>query len=81
MVQSDSALLQLVDSILNGDAAGVSRRLAANPQLASAVFQAGATRQAAEEFFLDRIKRYIYAGDTALHIAAAANQEKLRVSC
>jgi hypothetical protein len=45
--------------------------------LARASFQAGATRQSSVPFFLDRIGRYIYAGDTALHIAAAAYQTKI----
>jgi hypothetical protein len=45
--------------------------------LARASFQTGATRRSAEPFFLDRIGRYIYAGDTALHIAAAAYQAKI----
>jgi hypothetical protein len=71
MVKSDLALHQLVEAIVAGDAEGVSRLLEAMPQLARASFQAGATRQSAEPF-LDRIARYIYAGDTALHIAAAA---------
>jgi ankyrin repeat protein len=48
--------------------------LAASPQLARASFQAGATRQAVSEYFLDPIKRYVVAGDTVLHIAAAAYQ-------
>src|SRR5438309_310145 len=34
----------------------------------------GATRQSADNYFLDEIEHYLYAGDTALHIAAAAYQ-------
>jgi ankyrin repeat protein len=74
MVTPDFALHQLVEAILVGDAEGVSRLLKAKPQLARASFQTGATRQSAVPFFLDQIGRYIYAGDTALHIAAAAYQ-------
>jgi len=77
MVKSDFALRQLVEAVIVGDAEGVSRLLEATPQLARAGFQAGATRQSSEPFFLDRIARYIYAGDTALHIAAAAYQTKI----
>ena len=51
--------------------------LTASPQLARASFQQGATRQSEEAFFLDQIGRYIYAGDTALHIAAAAYQTEI----
>jgi hypothetical protein len=76
MVKSDLALHQLVEAIVAGDAEGVSRLLEATPQLARASFQTGATRQSAEPF-LDQIARYIYAGDTALHIAAAAYQTRI----
>ncbi|HMG86277.1 MAG TPA: ankyrin repeat domain-containing protein [Terracidiphilus sp.] len=76
MVKSDFALRQLVEAIIAGDAEGAARLLAATPQLARASFQAGATRQSSEPF-LDQIARYIYAGDTALHIAAAAYQTKI----
>ncbi|MCU1395996.1 MAG: protein 1-like [Ilumatobacteraceae bacterium] len=33
----------------------------------------GASRQAADRYFLDAIRHYVYAGDTALHVAAAAH--------
>lgn len=72
MTKPDSDLWKLVRAIIAHDDAGVSRLLAASPALASACFQAGASRQAAKNNFLDEIKRYVYAGDTALHIAAAA---------
>src|SRR5262249_42792929 len=42
------------------------------PTLARACFAQGATRQSAQAYFIGRIGRYIYAADTALHIAAAA---------
>jgi len=38
-----------------------------------ATLDTGATRTAARDFFFDEIKRYVYAGDTALHVAAAAH--------
>ena len=59
-------------AIAQGDQAFVSRLLAAAPELALVRFAVGATRQAAEEFYLDEIDHYVYGGDTALHIAAAA---------
>jgi ankyrin repeat protein len=68
----DSSLMALVRAIAAGDATNASRLLAASPGLASARFEEGATRQAAKSYFLDEIQRYVYAGDTALHIAAAA---------
>ena len=74
MTNSDRALRELISAIVEGDAAPVSRLLAASPELAKEGIQAGATRQAANEHFIDPIKRYVVAGDTAMHIAAAAYQ-------
>ena len=72
----DSALLALVRAVVIGDAATALGLLAASPELACAHFREGATRQAAKAYFLDEIKHYVYAGDTALHIAAAAYQRE-----
>jgi NAD(P)-dependent dehydrogenase (short-subunit alcohol dehydrogenase family) len=77
MAESNSELRSLVEKIIVGDGAGVSRLLAASPSLARVSFQEGATRQAVNSFFLDKIRRYIYTGDTALHIAAAGYQTEI----
>ena len=77
MLKSDLALWKLVGAIVGGDAAGVSRLLAASPTLASACFHTGATRQTAKKYFLQQIGRYVVAGDTALHIAAAAYETEV----
>lgn len=77
MLKSDLALWKLVGAIVGGDAAGVSRLLAASPPLASACFHIGATRQTAKKNFLHQIGRYVVAGDTALHIAAAAYEAEI----
>jgi hypothetical protein len=77
MVDSDFALRELVVAILSGDAEGVSRLLQASLGLARAAFRMGATRGSEERFFLDQIKRYVYTGDTALHIAAAAYETEI----
>ena len=77
MVKSDLALWKLVGTIVAGNTAGVSKLLAASPSLATACFHTGASRQAAKTYFLDQIGRYVYAGDTALHIAAAAYQAEI----
>jgi len=63
-------LMTLARAIV-ADADAAAKLLAASPLLARASFERGATRQEANTFFLDRIGRYIYAGDTALHVAAA----------
>jgi Ankyrin repeats (many copies) len=77
MAHSDLALRELGTAVLSGDVASVAKLLAASPELATASFKTGATRGSANEYFLDEIKRYIYAGDTALHIAAAAYQTEI----
>ncbi len=48
--------------------------LAASPSLANAQVEHGATRQESTDYFLVEIGHYVYAGDTALHIAAASNR-------
>ncbi len=77
MAEPDQALRKLIAAIAAGDANGVSQLLAASPFLARASFASGATRRAESSHFLDSIKRYIYAGDTGLHIAAAAYQTEI----
>jgi len=72
MTADDSALLTLIRTIARGDDAAALRLLAASPHLASAHVEDGATRAAARDHFLDDIRHYVYAGDTALHIASAA---------
>jgi hypothetical protein len=68
----DSALRQLMEEIGAGNSASVGRMLRESPELASTRLDEGATRQAARANFLHRIGHYVYAGDTALHVAAAA---------
>src|ERR1700754_1742141 len=67
-----SAFLEFIHQVVNGEMDQVSRRLADAPTLATARTEVGATRENAEEFFFTEIAHYLYAGDTALHMAAAA---------
>jgi ankyrin repeat protein len=67
-----SAFLDFVRVVIDGDLNQVSKRLAASPALATASAEVGATRQGASTFFFTEIAHYLYAGDTALHMAAAA---------
>jgi hypothetical protein len=64
--------MALVRAMVLGDATTALRLLATSPALASARVEEGATRQAAMEHYLDEIGHYVYVGDTALHVAAAA---------
>jgi hypothetical protein len=67
-----SAFLEFIRLVIAGDTERVSRRLSAAPALATAALPIGATRQQATDFFFIAISHYLYAGDTALHMAAAA---------
>ena len=67
-----SAFLGFFDVVVTGDIDDVARRVAAHPALATVSLDEGATRREASTFFLTEIAHYVYAGDTALHVAAAA---------
>ena len=68
----ESAFLDFVRLVVAGDIDDVARRLAASRALATASLDVSATRQEASTFFLTDISHYVYVGDTALHVAAAA---------
>jgi len=72
MVNPDKELRELVAAIVAHDSSAVGRLIAASPWAATASFPAGATRAEAKSNFVEGVGRYIYAGDTALHFAAAA---------
>jgi len=65
-------LLEFARLVVDGDVKETSRRLAGTPGLATAASSVGASRQESSTFFFANIKHYMYAGDTALHMAAAA---------
>jgi hypothetical protein len=69
--------MKLVRAIVDCDADAVARLLAQSPALASACCETGASRATAQPYFLATVGRYIYAGDTALHIAAAGYRADL----
>jgi ankyrin repeat protein len=71
------ALLVLMRAIAAGDGPGASAQLAAHPALVRAHLDVGASRADPDEYFLAEIAHPVYAGDTALHVAAAANRVDL----
>ena len=71
MAATDDELLKLVRAIVDDDAATASNLLVASPGLVRARAEKGATRQSAVEYYLVEIGHYVYAGDTARHVAAA----------
>lgn len=72
MAKAKPVFLDFVRHVVKGDIDEVSRRLRAAPSLATFSSDVGATRQQASTFFFTEIAHYLYAGDTALHMAAAA---------
>jgi ankyrin repeat protein len=73
----DSELMALVHAIVTGDTSEVVRLLVESPMLASARFGDGATRHQEKPYYFELITRYIYTGDTALHLAAAGYRTDL----
>src|SRR5262245_49998444 len=69
---SPSGLPELIRAIGGLDEAVANRWLDAAPSLANEALMVAATRQDARTWYFERIVHYAYAGDTALHLAAAA---------
>jgi ankyrin repeat protein len=69
--------LALFRAIASGDDGEVARRLSASPDLAIRPIHIGTSRGDAKTYFLTPIHHYVYSGDTALHISAAAHQRQL----
>jgi len=78
--RGNSTFRALVQAIVVGDAVTATRMLATSPELAREHAAEGATRHAAKAHYLDEISHYLYEGDTALHIAAAAYQKDIAVA-
>jgi ankyrin repeat protein len=72
MRTADTVFFDFVRLVVRGHLDEVSRRVTSTPALATTSSDVGATRQAASNFFLADIGHYLYRGDTALHMAAAA---------
>jgi hypothetical protein len=76
----DESLLALFAAIASGDHGGVTRMLDQTPGLITCPLRVGASRQDPRPYFLIPIRHYVYAGDTALHVAAAAHDRRLAES-
>jgi len=66
--------MTLLRAIVADDLAMASQLLAESRELANIRAQKGATRQTATEHYMVDIQHYLYAGDTAMHVAAAAHR-------
>ncbi len=76
----DGALLALFGAIASRDRTEIARRLDSSLGLASRPIRVAASRQDADTYFLAAIRHYVYADDTALHVAAAAYHRELAES-
>jgi ankyrin repeat protein len=72
MAKMESAFLEFIQCVVDGEIDQISRRLAKTPTLATAPAEVGADRENVRDFFFASIAHYLYAGDTPLHMAAAA---------
>jgi len=76
----DTSLLALFAAIASRDHVRVMRMLDQTPGLVTYPLRVGASRQDPQPYFLIPIRHYVYAGDTALHVAAAAHDRGLAES-
>lgn len=68
----DSELMTLLRAIAAREVEEASRLLAVSPGLARQVIGVGATRGDASDYYFETMSHHVYAGDSALHVAAAA---------
>jgi ankyrin repeat protein len=73
----EPALQRLMRAIVARDRPMASRLVADSPALARIAVTVGASRDEAETYFFKEIMHYVYAGDTALHVSAAAYQRDI----
>lgn len=76
----DTALLPLFAAIASRDAPVTASALTHDPGLATRPLRLGASRDSPTPYFLVAIRHYVYAGDTALHVAAAAHHTRIAES-
>jgi ankyrin repeat protein len=72
MAKPIADFLGFIQQVINGDVVEISRVLNEDPAFATMQAEIGASRQISQEYFFSEISHYLYAGDTALHMAAAA---------
>jgi hypothetical protein len=71
----DNTLMAFAQAVVAGDASTASRLLVASRDLPNASL--AEARHSAADYFFPEISHYVYAGDSALHIAAAAYRHEV----
>jgi ankyrin repeat protein len=74
---SELSLRKLTDAIIADHHSLFSTLLDKSPALATECFSEGATRRDSSTYFIREMNRYIYSGDTALHIAGASYRREM----
>ena len=77
MTKSETTFLEFIRCIVNGNNDEVARLVKIDPSLATKSADAGATAQDPATYYFAEISHYLYRGDTALHMAAAAFQRPI----
>lgn len=77
MATADASFTALVRAIAGSDDVTARRQISRLPALARARATEGATRRTAKAYYFEEIEHYVYAGDTALHVAAAAYRQAI----
>jgi hypothetical protein len=72
--EDDEALLTLFEAITSRSPDVTARVIESSRALLNRPIRIGATRESAHGYFLVAIRHHVYAGDTALHVAAAAHR-------
>jgi ankyrin repeat protein len=75
--ETEKTLQALLQAIASRDRPSTLKLLTQSPNLATLSTNIGATRDEAKAYFFKEILHYAYAGDTPLHIAAAAYQRDI----
>lgn len=71
---NNSHLPPLFIAVISNNIARVQEILLETPKAVRDSIKIGATRENSNEFFVDELKHYIYAGDTPLHVAAMGHR-------
>ena len=77
MSNQNEQLMTLVRLIVAGDTAAVRKTIQSSPDIVRSAAVIGASRQEAADYFFTEIRHYLYEGDTALHMAAAAFRSEI----
>ena len=71
-LEHDEDLWRILRAIAGADQSLAKHLITSTPELVRRGMRVGASRHSSRSYFLSEVERHVYAGDTALHLAAAA---------